>query len=210
MSKAPRSKRSISAWRLSGAALMTPSARRKGSSHALGYACWLLVPLYFHREARHDLVPASPDVVRRNHFGARPQPGADGHRGREADLVPAVVDAEREPLGADQVLAEPVDHRERQVSVRDRGAEGAFGLRPLGVDVDPLVVARDLGEGVDQVLGDLAPVARPDLLADQLLELIDAVRGDVCHRFKAIRRPGPPAPATPSMGEASGDAIRYF
>src|SRR3712207_6926409 len=47
--------------------------------------------------------------------------------------------------------------REREVAVRDGPAERRV-LRPLGVDVDPLVVARDLGKCVHVLLRDLAPV----------------------------------------------------
>ena len=59
----------------------------------------------------------------------------------------------------------------------DRGAERALRLRALHVHVDPLVVARDLGELVDVLLGDLAPVARADGLPDERLELVDSVHG---------------------------------
>jgi hypothetical protein len=48
--------------------------------------------------------------------------------------------------------------------VGDRAAERRV-LGPLGVDVDPLVVAGDLGERVDVVLGDLVPLRGPEDLA---------------------------------------------
>ncbi len=94
----------------------------------------------------------------------RADPRSGRHRRREADLVPAVVDAELDAGDREHLLAEAVDQRERQVAVGDRDAEGALGLRPLDVDVDPLVVAGELGEQVDVLLGDLAPLARADLL----------------------------------------------
>ncbi len=78
------------------------------------------------------------------------------------DLVPAVVDAELEAAGdRDQLVTEAVDHRQGQVAVCDRRAEGTLCLRPLDIDVDPLVVAGQLGEAVDHVLGDLAPSVGP-------------------------------------------------
>ena len=40
----------------------------------------------------------------------------------------------------------------------DRGSEWT-GLRSLGVDVYPLVIARHLGEAIDHLLGDGDPVA---------------------------------------------------
>jgi hypothetical protein len=48
--------------------------------------------------------------------------------------------------------------------VYDRAAEGA-GLRALGVDVNPLVVAGDVGECVDSVLLDSYPLAAPQVAA---------------------------------------------
>ena len=104
-----------------------------------------------------------------------------GHRRGEADLVPAVVHAELEPLLDQQAVAEAVDRGQGQVPVRDRTAERALGLGALHVHVDPLVVARDLGEAVDHLLGDRAPVARADRLAGQALQFIDAVDGGGCH-----------------------------
>jgi hypothetical protein len=44
--------------------------------------------------------------------------------------------------------------------VRDGAAERA-GRGPLPVDVDPLMVAGGVGEGVDPLLGDLEPAAVP-------------------------------------------------
>jgi len=51
-----------------------------------------------------------------------------------------------------------LDQRERQVAVRDGGAVGALLGGALGVDVDPLVVAGDVGELVDVLLRDLEPL----------------------------------------------------
>jgi hypothetical protein len=51
----------------------------------------------------------------------------------------------------------------------------AIVLGPLGVDVDPLVIAAELGEGVDVGLGDRAPIARADLLADHRLHPVNTL-----------------------------------
>ena len=69
--------------------------------------------------------------------------------------------------------------------MRDRAAERRL-LRALGVDVDELVVAGDVGEGVDVLLGDLVPVADAELLADVRLDLVDA--GDGEHGPEPMRR----------------------
>src|SRR4051812_3448719 len=83
----------------------------------------LLVALDLEREARHDLVPAIALVVDVGDLRARADPAPCRDRRREAHLVPAVVDAEDEAGLRDQTRAESVDEAERQVAVRDRGAE---------------------------------------------------------------------------------------
>ena len=55
--------------------------------------------------------------------------------------------------------------RHREVAVRDRRAERSR-LGALGVDVDPLVVERRVGELVDLVLGDRHPVGGAEIGAD--------------------------------------------
>jgi hypothetical protein len=113
-------------------------------------------------------VPAAAFLLDRDDLGAGADLGVNRHRGGEADLVPAVVDAEGEAGGLDQLAAEAVDEGEGEVAVGDRGAEGALGLGPLDVDVDPLVVAGELGEGVDVGLGDLAPLTSTAAIAASL------------------------------------------
>ena len=49
----------------------------------------------------------------------------------------------------------------------DRGAEGAFVLRALDVDVYPLMVTREVGKGVDCLLGYFTPCGWAHLLPDQ-------------------------------------------
>ena len=63
----------------------------------------------------------------------------------------------------------------------DRPAERA-GLGPLGVDVDPLVVAGGVGEQVHPLLGDLDPVAVAEVLAHERAQLLDAVDGPHGHQ----------------------------
>jgi hypothetical protein len=58
--------------------------------------------------------------------------------------------------------------------VGDRAPEGPV-LGALGVDVDPLVVAGGVGERVDPLLGDLVPVALPEMCARRRLQALDAV-----------------------------------
>ncbi len=69
----------------------------------------------------------------------------------------------------------------------DRGAEGALGLGPINVDVDPLVIAGEIGEGIDVLLSDRAPLTRADLLPDQSLHALDTLYLDARHRRQSNR-----------------------
>jgi hypothetical protein len=71
--------------------------------------------------------------------------------------------------------------------VGDRAAEGALLPRALGIDVDPLVVTRRLGEPVHLLLGDLHPVAVAEVLADQALHTLDALHGGLRHEMPPLR-----------------------
>ena len=103
---------------------------------------------------------------------------ADRQRRREADLVQAVVEREGEALELEDLVVEARAEREREVAVGDRAAERRL-LRALDVDVDPLVVAGDVGERVDVLLGDLVPVGGAERLALGGLELVES--GDRPH-----------------------------
>src|SRR4029453_15987384 len=116
------------------------------ATHAVGDAAGLLRALDLHGEPGNDLPPAAADLVHGDDLGSRPDAAAGGHRRWDADLAPAVVDSELEAGRCHQVTAKAVDQRQRQVAVRDRRAEGAFALHPLDIDMDPLIVAGELGE----------------------------------------------------------------
>src|SRR3989442_8792833 len=129
---------------------------------------------------------------------------AHAHRAHEAELVGAIVG--RVPVAGELPAGAPVQAREeaqRQEAVRDRAAERALPLGALHVDVDPLVVAGELGKAVDHVLGDLdrlAPRAEGD--ADLTLEPLDVVEAELVHggvlpAERPGRRAGPVLPTRP-------------
>src|SRR4029077_4016165 len=145
------------------------------------------------RELGHRLPPAALELVEGDQLGGCRDLAVDRHRGREANLVPAVVHAEGESGRLRQFFAEAVGQRQGQVAVGDRRPVGALGLRPLRIDVDPLVVAGDLGEAVDQLLGDRARLARSDLLADDSLHPRDPV--DLDSRHQSVHQSGRISPS---------------
>ena len=81
----------------------------------------------------------------------------------EAHLVAAVVDAHRDAVDEEDLAEQYRGQRQGQVAVGDGPAEGAV-LGRLGVDVDPLVVARGIGEEVDLCLVDEVPLAVAEML----------------------------------------------
>src|SRR2546423_14235780 len=81
----------------------------------------------------------------------------------------------------------------------DGRTERALGLRPLHVDMDPLVVAAQTGKRVDVVLGHLAPVAPADRLAQKAAEPLDSLG---C-RLRPGRGSVTPKGDTPNLRPAS-------
>ena len=98
-----------------------------------------------------------------------------GHGRREPHLLAAVVHRHRDAVHPHDLRREHRPERQGEVAVGDRAAERALLLRPLGVDVDPLVVAGGVGEEVHLLLGDLHVVGVPEVLSDLVLQPGDAV-----------------------------------
>lgn len=81
-----------------------------------------------------------------------PHLGVHGCEGRATDLVAAVVDGGGQPLGPRGFRQEHGDEGRDQIAVGDRRSVRALrGL--VRVEVDPLVIAGDIGETVDVILG---------------------------------------------------------
>src|SRR4030095_6356421 len=115
--------------------------------------------------------------------GARVHLGAGGYRADEAQLVGAVV--RRVAVADDAIVGAGAAHRpptERQKAVRDRGLERTLALRALDVDVNPLVVAGELGELVDHLLRH-RDLGSPwtELVADVLAQTFDVVEANLLH-----------------------------
>src|SRR3954470_1037704 len=143
-----------------------PLSSGVGQGDPLGDADRLVASLALDGDGEGVLQPAG-DLFHVLERHPCPDLRADRHRRGEPDLVQAVVHAhlrvgDRVGLGDQRH-----EQRQGQVAVRDRAAEGALLLRPLHVDVDPLVVTGGVGEEIDRVLGHLVPVADAELLALQ-------------------------------------------
>ncbi len=121
-------------------------------------------------------------VVLRNGVGqlrAHPDAAVHRHGRQKPHLVEPVVDDKFGVLDAEVVLAQCGNQREREESVRDRSAVGTLGLGAGDIDVDPLVVAGDIGEIVDALLVDIHPVADAEFGADRRYRIVDG--GDELH-----------------------------
>src|SRR5438105_4321572 len=104
--------------------------------------------------------------------GLQPHLRPRRHRGREPQAVDAVVDPHPGVLDGQHLGHEHRQHREREVPVRDRAAERAL-RGGFGIDVNPLVVSRRLGEEVDLALVDSVPRARAQVALLRPLELLE-------------------------------------
>src|SRR5947209_2277503 len=181
--------------------------RALGAQHdpadALGHASRLLDSVGFDGETIDDLPPSSGLLFNRDEFRRHPYPGSCRHRSRKADAIPAHVDAERDLLQVSGIargdlFAKAVDQAQGEVAVGDRGAERGLALRALDIDVNPLMVAGDLGEGVDVLLGHRPPRCRTTPDPDRLPQACNRICTDG-HGLAAPARDatGSPAPGGP-------------
>src|ERR1700722_19549763 len=84
-------------------------------------------------------------------------PASGGDRPDEPHTVEAVIDAVRGALDSGQrAVSHSREQREGEEAMGDRAPEHGRG-RPLGIDMDELLVLSDLGEGVDPRLIDSEP-----------------------------------------------------
>src|SRR5690349_7058772 len=129
--------------------------------HVGGHAGRLVVALDLDG-VLHDELLAGREVADLTEAHVRPQPAVDRHRAREAHLVEAVVEAGPRRLEPEDLRGEVREQAEGEEAVGDRGAERALA-GGVDVDVDPLVVERRVGEGVDPGLVDVQPRAGADV-----------------------------------------------
>src|SRR4029079_2170840 len=122
----------------------------------------------------------------------------DAHRCDEADLVEPVVHEQRSACGLrDEVDAERHEQRQREKAVRDRAAERRL-LRAHGIDVNELMVERDVRETVHALLIDQEPVGHAESLANHAVELL--ARDGSCHGRSLVNcaGSGPQSPTLPA------------
>ena len=155
--------------------------------------------------------PGTSSTSTISHAMRRARP--DRRRSGEADLVRPVVDAHRRARHPQELGQEQVRDRQRQVAVRDRAAERTV-LRPLRVDVDPLVVAGRVGEAVDPLLGDLDPVAVAEVLPLRGAQVVCGLelghRRIVRARLSLPGRRGPPPVRSARMDLRFSDEDEAF
>src|SRR5882724_702518 len=136
----------------------------------------------------HHHLGAHPHAVAGHLFGAGDAlahaDACAGLHGRdEPNLVRAVVDATAALLDLEQGRGHSRHERQGQIAVGDRLAAGHLALRPLDVDVDPLMVSGRLGELVDHRLVDGDPLRRAELTSDELQEVLGILDLERGHLF---------------------------
>ena len=168
---------------------------RVDARELLGHADRLQRALALERELHRDL-RAAEHVLDADERGAHPHAVADRQRRREADLVQAVVDREREALEGDDLLGEAGVQRERVVAVGDRAAERRL-RRALGSVwihwSSPVTAAKRS----TSVLRDRVPVADAELLAHVRAHLVQAVDREHARQLSVRPRAGTAAGARP-------------
>jgi p-hydroxybenzoate 3-monooxygenase len=124
-----------------------------------------------------DGLHAAGDVAHLAQRRAEPDRRADRHGRGEPHLVQSVVHRHADAVELEQLRPERDEQRQCEEAVRDGTAERAV-LRPLDVDVDPLMVVSRVGEGVDALLRHLEPAAVAQVLAEPGAKFLKAVDDD--------------------------------
>ena len=137
-----------------------------GAAQPLGDQRWFVAALDLYRREPVDFDAAFdvPDrMQRKSSADARARWDGSG----KSQTVESIIDPQfKVALNDYGFIDELREHGDSQETVSDGRPVGRFVTRSLRVDVDPLMVARDLGEVVDLRLGDFMPAADADLLAD--------------------------------------------
>ncbi len=120
----------------------------------------------------HSVVMRVPAPVRSAAFKRLMQAQARSHwhRRRVAHAVRAVVEPLAAPLDTPDPALQRRHERQHEQSMRDGLPAGHLAGCPLGVDMNPEVVAGELREAVDVMLLDGEPVAAAEALADEVEE----------------------------------------
>jgi hypothetical protein len=94
---------------------------------------------------------------------------ARANRCGETNAIQSVIDGHAHIAELDGIMKEFGNQRKGKKAVRDGPSILRLALRALGVDVNLLMVVRDLRELVDAFLRDLQPIRHGDLAARELL-----------------------------------------
>src|SRR6187455_1573869 len=132
----------ISGWSSISRTFMAVS--NKSAPHGFGDADRLIAALALHEDLEREL-RAAFDRLEPEELEAAAHPAAGGHRRREAHSIQAVVDTHSGIEDLHRRSTHLGQQGQGHEAVRDRRAERA-GLRPLDIDMDPLVVVGRVGE----------------------------------------------------------------
>lgn len=138
---------------------------------------------HFNGDIQRDLRSAG-NFFDGRHRRAGTDLGSDGDRGGKADLVGAVVHAHGDTFNPNDLTHENGNEGQSEIPVCNRATKRST-LGPFGVYVDPLVVAGGVSEQVDLILGHGDVLAIAEVLADQILEGVQAFDG-CCHDVSSV------------------------
>ena len=148
-----------------------PAALLVIAPQPLGYKGGFVTAFYFHGHKPSYFILGH--ILRRE---VRANANARGDGRDEAQLIESVIDAHLEvAANFDGAAREVGQQRNGKETVSDGRAERRFAASALDIDVDPLVVAGEVGEAIDHFLGDLYPVADSDFLAGEGAQFVQAI-----------------------------------
>jgi hypothetical protein len=109
-------------------------------------------------------------IFHRNQALAQPDTRAGLDRIDNAYLVAAVIDGPRGPGKLVDASAKLGQQRQQQLAMRDGLAAGHFAFGAFHINMDPLMIAGDFREAINQILRDFQPITDPQFLPDQRAE----------------------------------------
>src|ERR1700674_880462 len=141
----------------------------------------LVAAFAFHDNGPRHLYPMVGNVFYRLQGKSAAHFRTGLHRRSETNPVKPVVHSHANLSELERFTEQRTEQGKCQKAMRDGRAKRRFGDRALALDMDPLAIAGRLGKVVDAFLGDFQPIGDNDLLAHEILEVLQGIYGDCWH-----------------------------